>query len=62
LGIIESVERQKPPCTFNVAPTNLQCKLTFNLDDYGKKASMKRACNKKGRAEMTLPLKVVLVG
>jgi hypothetical protein len=25
------------------------------------KASMKRACNKKGRAEMTLPFKIVLV-
>jgi hypothetical protein len=44
------------------SPTYLQCKLTFNLDDYGKKASMKRASNKKGRAEITLPLKVVLVG
>jgi hypothetical protein len=46
----------------NVPPTYLHCELTFNLDDYGKKASMKRACNKKDRAEMTLPLKVVLVG
>ena len=45
-----------------IAPTYLQSKLTFNLDDYGKKACMKRAYNKKGRAEMTLPLKVVLVG
>jgi hypothetical protein len=44
-----------------IAPTYLQSKLTSNLDDYGKKASMKRACNKKGRAEMTLPFKIVLV-
>jgi hypothetical protein len=45
-----------------ITPTNLRSKLISNLGDYGKKASMKRACNKKGRAEMTLPLKVVLVG
>jgi hypothetical protein len=45
----------------SITPTYLRCKLTFNLDDYGKKTNMKRACNKKGRAEMTLPLKVVLV-
>jgi hypothetical protein len=44
-----------------LTPTYLQCELTFNLDDYGKKASMQRACNKKGRAEMTLPLRIVLV-
>ena len=44
-----------------IAPTNLQGKLTSNLDDYGKKASIKRGCNKKGRVEMPLPLKNVLV-
>jgi len=43
-------------------PTYLQSKLTSNLDHYGKKASMKRAYHKKGRAETTLPLKIVLVG
>jgi hypothetical protein len=30
-----------------IAPTYPQDKLTSNLDDYGKKASMKEACNKK---------------
>jgi len=48
--------------SLKLSPTYLQCKLTFNLDDCGKKASRERACNKKGRAEMTLPSKVVLVG
>jgi hypothetical protein len=51
-------ECQNASYSFNVAPTYLQCKLTLNLDDYGKKASMERACNKKGRAEMTLPSRV----
>jgi hypothetical protein len=32
-------EQQNPPQPFNVAPTYLQGKLTFNLDDYGKKAA-----------------------
>jgi hypothetical protein len=44
-----------------LSPTNLRSKLISNLGDYGKKASMNRACKNKGRAEMPLPLKVVLV-
>jgi hypothetical protein len=43
-------------------PSILQWEVDLGVDDYGKKASIKRACNKKGRAEMTLPLKVGLVG
>jgi hypothetical protein len=43
-------------------PTTLQWEVDLRVDDYGKKASIKRACNKKGRAEMTLPSKGVLVG
>jgi hypothetical protein len=45
-----------------IAPTTLQWEVDLGVDDYGKKASIKRACNKKGRAETTLPSKGVLVG
>jgi hypothetical protein len=43
-----------------LSPTYLRREPTSNLDDCGKKPSMWRACNKKGRAEMALPLKVLV--
>jgi hypothetical protein len=33
-----------------IAPTYRQSELTFNLGYYGKKASIERACSKKGKA------------
>jgi hypothetical protein len=32
-------EHQTPPCSFNVAPTYVRCKLTFNLHYYREKAT-----------------------
>jgi hypothetical protein len=44
-----------------ISYTYLKSELTSKFGHYGKKASTKKACNKKGRDEITLPLIVVLV-
>jgi hypothetical protein len=48
------IAKRKSTASSFVTPY-LQRKLTFNLDDYGKKASVCVESNKEGRAEITLP-------